>query len=607
MRVHLRRTAAGALALALTAGFLCVEATPAAAAGVDALQVVAVSPAQDAVEAVVALPDRLTGQTVPPEAFTVDGGHGKAAAISAVALAPDRGALAVVLDTSSAMAPSDLLAAQGAAVELVRALEPGTPVAVVATAGPPIVQAPTADASAVLSAIGSAHVGGDGTLQDGVATAVGLLGAGAVDPALALFTAGEGGLKATALAARVGEAGGLLTTFDATGATASDLIPAVEQLAGSLTGRYQLTLPAWGAGPATLELDFGGRTYQAALDLPASAEGPPASLAPPATSASPPVAETRPPESSVPAPTASTASTTSTSASSGASGRAALLAAVGAGLLAAVAVALVIVRRRSHTRARAEEHTPDPMEQPRRPPGPADAPGEAPVAVATSTTVGSGSPRPALTWLPPGTAPTTASPARVPPPPAALPLSAPAPMAAPAAPRTWRDLPAIDDLLAWSGRGVSAGRTWVVSPSQAALRERWSRLVSAPAADKARLLGAGRGGRAIDAVAAEGLPGHPASGRPLRSETRSAPVAIRYAAQELRPAVVDPRPPRDRPAQHCTVDHALSARPAVPDLDRPSAGGWRPGADGHLCATAVQPLQRLARTAVAAVVGRVRN
>jgi hypothetical protein len=103
----------------------------------------------------------------------------------------------------------------------------------------------------------------------------------------------------------------------------------------------------------------------------------------------------------------------------------------------------------------------------------------------------------------------------------------------PASPPRWSDFPAIDDLLAWSGRGVSTGRTWVVSPSKAALRTRWCRLLEASGDDRRRLFVEGRRLRTIDAAVEEGLPGYPASGRTLADETRSAPAPIRYARRSF--------------------------------------------------------------------------
>ncbi|MEV1005264.1 type ISP restriction/modification enzyme [Nonomuraea sp. NPDC050202] len=51
----------------------------------------------------------------------------------------------------------------------------------------------------------------------------------------------------------------------------------------------------------------------------------------------------------------------------------------------------------------------------------------------------------------------------------------------------WRSYPALGDLLPWQAPGVKPNRTWVYDPSPGILRERWERLIKAPARDKAIL------------------------------------------------------------------------------------------------------------------------
>jgi hypothetical protein len=95
---------------------------------------------------------------------------------------------------------------------------------------------------------------------------------------------------------------------------------------------------------------------------------------------------------------------------------------------------------------------------------------------------------------------------------------------------------------------VSTGRTWVVSPSPAALRARWSQLLAAPEAEKRKLFVEGRGVHTVDAVIEHGLPGYPASAHPLISESRSAPVPIQYARRSFdRQWLIPDRRVIDRP------------------------------------------------------------
>ena len=136
----------------------------------------------------------------------------------------------------------------------------------------------------------------------------------------------------------------------------------------------------------------------------------------------------------------------------------------------------------------------------------------------------------------------------VPPAVAAADAAIPGRRPSPDAPVRWPDLPAIDDLLAWSGHGVSTGRTWVVSPSQAALRTRWSRLLAASGDDRRRLFVERRGLGKMDTVDEAGLPGYPACGRSIAAESRSGPVPIRYARRSFdRQWLIPDRRVIDRP------------------------------------------------------------
>jgi hypothetical protein len=98
----------------------------------------------------------------------------------------------------------------------------------------------------------------------------------------------------------------------------------------------------------------------------------------------------------------------------------------------------------------------------------------------------------------------------------------------PAGGANWLALPALDDLLAWSGSGTMPGRTWVIGPSPAILRERWRRLVDAPLEEKPGLLREHPTDRRVDTTLGENLPGYPPFSGTLASEHGACPEPLRY-------------------------------------------------------------------------------
>ena len=329
----------------------------AAAAGVDALQVVRVRPSSGTVELLVAVPERYTGVTIPPSAFALDGGQGPVAPLSATPVPAARSPVAVVLDNRAVISPPDLLTAQATAVELFRGLEDGTPFAVVTTARPAVMQGPTTDKDAASEAIRSVARSGSGSLSDGVSAALAGVGGDAVAPALALFTAGGQG-AGPELSAQAAAAGAMLTELDATGVQPAALLPAVDELTGTLTGRQLLTFPAWGTGQATLSLSLDGRRYEAAVDLPpdagsARSTGSGASQGALPADAKAPPQDLRPSQTSAPAPVRPSPASGSTS--SGGDDRSRSLLFSIAAALAAVAIlgaGLTINRRERRARRR---------------------------------------------------------------------------------------------------------------------------------------------------------------------------------------------------------------------------------------------------------------
>ena len=97
---------------------------------------------------------------------------------------------------------------------------------------------------------------------------------------------------------------------------------------------------------------------------------------------------------------------------------------------------------------------------------------------------------------------------------------------------SWSSLPALDDLLAWSGSGTMPGRTWVVDPSPEVLRRRWKRLVTAPVDERPELLHEHKADRTVKTHLSDNLPGYEAKG-PILSETATCPEPVRYGYRTL--------------------------------------------------------------------------
>ena len=550
--------ATAAVALSATAAGIG-PAGAAAAAGVEALQVVRVRPNGATVELLVAEPERYTGVAIPPDAFALESGHGPIVPLASAPVPPARSPVAVVLDNRAVIPPFDLLTAQVAAVELLRGVEDGTPFAVVTTARPAALQGPTTDKDTASEAIRSVAPSGDGSLSDGVSAALDGVGGDALAPALALFTAGGQG-AGPELSAQAAAAGAVLTELDATGVQPAALLPAVDELTVTLTGRQLLTFPASGLGRATLSLSLDGYRYDAAVDLPpdASSQSSPNAAshgAPPAEANAPPK-DLRPTATAAPAPVRPAPSGGSTG-SDGDRSRSLLFSIAAA--LAAIAIlgaGLTINRRERRARRRGAL----------RPLGAVDdgRPNEAVPRLASGADA-SGPAEPEV-----GVEPVSVSPANEPvtpetheleldsheldsqeleadmaagsqarpAPDAALSDPLPIPPDRPARPtlraRPSRaaNLPSLDDLLVWSTRGVATGRTWVVSPSAADLRARWERLVAAPLEERAELFVVDER-RDLDTVVEGALPGQVPARRPLAAERRGAPAPIRYARRSF--------------------------------------------------------------------------
>ncbi len=78
----------------------------------------------------------------------------------------------------------------------------------------------------------------------------------------------------------------------------------------------------------------------------------------------------------------------------------------------------------------------------------------------------------------------------------------------PAAVGAWATFPALEDFFVYNGSGVMPGRTWVIAPDAESLKQRWQRLVNAPAADKEALFHPHlRGGKPGDKHSKKVVPG----------------------------------------------------------------------------------------------------
>ncbi|WP_042417263.1 type ISP restriction/modification enzyme [Streptacidiphilus anmyonensis] len=89
----------------------------------------------------------------------------------------------------------------------------------------------------------------------------------------------------------------------------------------------------------------------------------------------------------------------------------------------------------------------------------------------------------------------------------------------------------LGDLLPWTVRGVRTGRAWVVAADPEVLQERWRRLASADAAERAELFEPSRARTPDSAV--PGLPGQRTSTRRLSREPGEQPPLVRVRHRPL--------------------------------------------------------------------------
>ncbi|CPX57604.1 putative DNA methyltransferase [Mycobacteroides abscessus] len=114
-----------------------------------------------------------------------------------------------------------------------------------------------------------------------------------------------------------------------------------------------------------------------------------------------------------------------------------------------------------------------------------------------------------------------------------------------AAQSDWDDWPTMDQLMPWYSPGIFPTRTWVYSPSEAILRERWTRLVGESDSDRRRALMKDTTG-AMESQFRD-IPGYPHSPRlpAISTLDASSPmepvVTIGYRAFDRQKLIADPR------------------------------------------------------------------
>jgi hypothetical protein len=113
----------------------------------------------------------------------------------------------------------------------------------------------------------------------------------------------------------------------------------------------------------------------------------------------------------------------------------------------------------------------------------------------------------------------------------------------PASTDAWGAMPALEDLMPWSGSGVMPGRTWVVAPSPDVLRSRWEQLIRATGEEKADLFQEHKVDRRVDRAIGDALPGFPVRPLPLaeESETPIDPIRIGYRTLDRQWIIPDKR------------------------------------------------------------------
>lgn len=101
----------------------------------------------------------------------------------------------------------------------------------------------------------------------------------------------------------------------------------------------------------------------------------------------------------------------------------------------------------------------------------------------------------------------------------------------PAGDAAWIGYPALEDLFAYNGSGVMAGRTWVIAPDATTLTSRWERLRDEPdGEEKAKLFHPHMSGdRTVKKIVREVLAGYPHPASSVEADKGPGAKPIRYA------------------------------------------------------------------------------
>ncbi|HEY9171532.1 MAG TPA: type ISP restriction/modification enzyme [Verrucomicrobiae bacterium] len=103
----------------------------------------------------------------------------------------------------------------------------------------------------------------------------------------------------------------------------------------------------------------------------------------------------------------------------------------------------------------------------------------------------------------------------------------------PASTGAWATYPALEDLFIYNGAGVMPGRTWIIAPDADSLRQRWDKLIHAPADKKEalfhpHLLKTGLGDRHTKRIVSIALAGFEPRPLPVAEEHGACSPPVRY-------------------------------------------------------------------------------
>jgi hypothetical protein len=313
------------------------------------LRVVSVARSAGGATVVVSVPTRLAATAAEPGAFRIATAQGQVVTPGVAALDPASTAVGVVVDVPPDASPDQARQVVGTAAELVRSVDPATPLTVAFTRGvdPPLPLG--TDRAAQLAAL--AHVA-----QPVVAARGTAVQAAAAQLVVGNFVAPMIVVVDTATVVEPVAAAGAIRVVSIPVAAPVDPISLVDDAVALTQGRFALTIPGAGAGALQITLGQGTGALSATVAA-APATGTPTTVAtsalrPPTT---PTVAGARVTPPAAPASSAASGSSAArvtpkapATAATGAAGTSSIGVVVGVvlGVVAAGAAGVLIVRRR---------------------------------------------------------------------------------------------------------------------------------------------------------------------------------------------------------------------------------------------------------------------